>query len=453
MHLSIKTIFQGSTRANVVKALSFLPKDSTYWLASFLTGLAAVGYAAIISLAEKFSRELYSDNPYYCLISAPLCFVMGWWLVYRFSPEARGSGIPQVMASIELIDSSKVQHPYIERLLGMKTAGIKVLSSFFCVLGGGAVGREGPTIQIAASIFHYINRKTEKLFQHTNYHFGLIAGGAAGIAAAFNTPLGGLVYAIEELATSHFNKFKTTLISGVIISGLVSQWILGSYLYIGYPKVSSISFAIVLITSLVGGITGLFGAIFGRILFGIGQSIKKINNKSHLFLLAASCGLILATISVLFDVRAMGPGREVVIQLLFKEHELADFKLAILRFISPLISYISGSAGGIFAPSLAAGGALGSLIGNLLHMPSENIFILVGMIGFLTGVTRAPFTSFVLVLEMTDRHTAILPMMMASLFASMISKFIDKQSFYERVKESYVTVLKSQTIEMGKIQN
>lgn len=139
----------------------------------------------------------------------------------------------------------------------------------------------------------------------------------------------------------------------------------------------------------------------------------------------------------------MGPGREVIIQLLFKDGGGADWTLALSRFISPVISYLSGCAGGIFAPSLAAGGAIGAILGNLLDASVVNVFVLVGMIGFLTGVTRAPFTSFVLVLEMTDRHTAIMPMMLAALCASMIAKLIDANSFYEHVKASYMIQLRS----------
>lgn len=424
------------------KAIKLLPNDISYWVAAFLTGLAAVGYAGLVNHAEKLSHDLFKDHPYALLLVSPLCFVVGWWLV-RFAPEARGSGIPQVMAAIESLDTSKKEHPFLDRLLGLKTAGIKVLSSFFCVLGGGAVGREGPTIQIAASIFHYVNHKSEKYFHHTNYHFGLIAGGAAGIAAAFNTPLGGLVYGIEELATSHFNKFKTSLISGVIIAGLVSQWILGSYLYIGYPQLSHITFLITIYATLVGAVTGIFGALFGKILLIFGNRIRGLKKTSHFLMVAAICGLILALFSIFVDDRGMGPGREVVIQLLFKDGGAADWKLALSRFLSPVISYLSGCAGGIFAPSLAAGGAIGAVLGHFLDASAQNVFTLVGMIGFLAGVTRAPFTSFVLVLEMTDRHTAIMPMMLAALAASMISRLVDTHSFYEHVKSTYAAQLKT----------
>jgi H+/Cl- antiporter ClcA len=435
------------SRLLLEKLPDWLPKDMSYWIAAFITGIAAVGYAAMVRFAESFSRHIFSDHPYMLLLFSPLCFIVSWWLVYRIAPEAKGSGIPQVMAAISSFDvvtpANPVENPRLEKLLGLKTAVVKVLSSLFCILGGGAVGREGPTIQIAASIFHFINRKTDRYLHKTNLQFGLIAGGGAGIAAAFNTPLGGLVYAIEELATLHFSKFKTSLISGVIVAGLVSQWLLGSYLYLGYPPISPITAETVLLSSLVGAVTGGFGALFGILLFNLGDRVKRFKKMKELVVVAGLCGLAVALMAILLDGRAIGTGREVVIQLLFKDGAGSDFKLALVRFFSPVASYLSGGAGGIFAPSLAAGGAIGSLLADLFSHSHETIFILVGMIGFLTGVTHAPFTSFVLVLEMTDRHTAILPMMLASLFASSVAKLMQEHSFYERIKVSYLELLRT----------
>ncbi len=416
--------------------------DIPYWIAACLTGLIAVGYAQTFQAAEDFSRNIMINHPLWFLGVAPLCFFGSWFLVFRFAPEAKGSGIPQVMAAIE---SEKGDNGvFFERLLGFKTLTIKVVSSLFCVLGGGAVGREGPTIQIAASVFHFVNRFSRKFSFSVNYHFGLIAGGAAGIAAAFNTPLGGLVFAIEELATSHFNKFKTSLISGVIISGLVAQLFTGTYLYLGYPAISSTGTASDFWAFFVGMTAGLFGALFGKLLYFLSVKRSAVTSPLRLAFFAAGCGLLLGLLSLYVDNRMAGPGRETVVDLLFKDSSHADFKLAVGRFFSPMISYLSGGAGGIFAPSLAAGGSIGGFLASWLDPLSAHLFILTGMIGFLTGVTRAPFTSFVLVLEMTDRHSAIFPMMIAALGSSFIAKLVEPESFYEHIKKGYLAVESNQ---------
>jgi H+/Cl- antiporter ClcA len=121
---------------------------------------------------------------------------------------------------------------------------------------------------------------------------------------------------------------------------------------------------------------------------------------------------------------------------------LADIKLFVVRFVGPIITQVSGAAGGIFAPSLAAGGSIGSILSYFAGSEYHNLFIILGMIAFLTGVTRAPFTSFVLVLEMTDRHSVLFLMMIAALIANVCSRIIDTESFYERVRDDFLAVIK-----------
>jgi H+/Cl- antiporter ClcA len=409
-------------------------QDLVSLVAAFATGLAATAYAALFRLADGLSRQLWL-YPWSLLWTTPACFLVGWWLVKRWAPEAKGSGIPQVMAAIESMDGEKASH-LPERLLSLRVAVVKVLSSFFCVLGGGAVGREGPTIQIAASIFYGAGRRSGKS-DDANRHFGLIAGGAAGIAAAFNTPLGGLVYGIEELASDHFNRFKTSLIASVIVAGLVAQGISGSYLYIGVPALTGIGLRALPWALALGAFSGLGGALFGRALFWLVQCRKRlVTSPGRGVWTALGTGLAVALLAILVEPRSLGAGREVILGILFRG-ETADLKLLVCRFFSPLISYFSGCAGGVFAPSLAAGGILGSLAAGWAHSPYGNLFVLFGMAGFLTGVTRAPFTSFVLVLEMTDRHIAVLLLMAAALAAHLASRLLEAESFYERVKRGY----------------
>jgi len=130
----------------------------------------AVGYAQFFVFAEKQSRKIIEMHPYYLFVVTPLTFLLGWWLVHRIAPEAQGSGIPQVMAAVETHKMPN-QGPFIERLLGIRTVIVKVLSSGLCVMGGGAVGREGPTIQMGASIFHLVGRKSEKVSSHLQHDF------------------------------------------------------------------------------------------------------------------------------------------------------------------------------------------------------------------------------------------------------------------------------------------
>lgn len=404
-----------------------------YTVAALTTGLVAVAFAEIFTLFEGLSLDLYNSNEYLMLIATPLCFVLSSWLVINFAPGAAGSGIPQVMSSLEDVDRRK-ESPLIEKYLSPRVLVIKVASACACVLGGGAIGREGPTIQLGAGIFDFFARRFAGARERLNEKYWIVIGGASGLAAAFNTPLGGLVYAIEELASPEFNKFKTYLISAVIIAGFSAQSITGRYLYIGYAQIGTFEVAMFPAVMLVALLTGFLGALFGK-LCGQGSGILSSMRRNKRLLLAGLAGLIVALMGILIDHNAFGSGRETFKTILFDHEVNSSFGIVLVRFFAPLISFISGVAGGIFAPALAAGGAIGGFVGGFLPNMNSSLMVVLGMIGFLAGVTRAPFTSFVLVFEMTDRHSAIFPMMITALIATYIGKLVSNKSVYTEITE------------------
>jgi len=149
-----------------------------------------------------------------------------------------------------------------------------------------------------------------------------------------------------------------------------------------------------------------------------------------------AAGLSMATL-IYFNDSSAGSGLELLNDFLFHGRS-SDTYIVLSRFFGTIISYLSGAAGGIFSPSLAIGGSIGGLIAKLFGSSDQNILVLLGMIGFLTGVTKTPFTSFILVVEMTNKHSAIFPMMVTALVALLASNIIHNQSFYERMKHVYL---------------
>ena len=221
LRLQLKRSFDRIRNENLKKnALQAIP----FWIASIITGLAAVLYTRLFAAAENFTSFVFTQHAWMLFILSPVCFILAWWLVQRFSPYARGSGIPQVMAAIQF---SPKTNKTIDKLLGFRIICIKVLSSLVMALGGGAIGREGPTIQIAASIYKIVYQLLPKWWPKIAKKNMLVTGAAAGLAAAFNTPLGGIVFAIEELTKTHFSYYKTAIFSSVIIAGLSAQALLG----------------------------------------------------------------------------------------------------------------------------------------------------------------------------------------------------------------------------------
>ncbi len=393
---------------------------------AFIAGMVAVAYAGLFKMLEGFYHQISVDHPYWIWFWTPLCLLGGWALVYFWAPEATGSGIPQVLAANDL--PYKKNTVWVDRLLSIKAVAVKIASSLLACLGGAVTGREGPTIQISTGIFHMVGRATRRFLPQVDPQTWIVAGAAAGLAAAFNTPLGGIVFAIEEMSIS-FKRFRSALIISIIIAGLVSQWILGTYLYLGYPSLGDVSFSILPKALFIGIITGFAGSLYG---IGIKRLLDwraRFKTTRALALLALACGLGLAFMAFL-NPDASGSGIHVMNALLFRG-QIAGWDLPLLRVAGSLVFYVSGAAGGIFAPALAAGACLSSWAASQLSLGSPELLVLLGMAGFLTGVTRTPFTAFVLVLEMTDHHNAIFPIMLCAITAEFCAKLLDQESFYE----------------------
>ena len=222
----------------------------------------------------------------------------------------------------------------------------------------------------------------------------IITGAAAGLAAAFNTPLGGIVFAIEELAKIHVRYFRTALFTAVIIAGLTAQGILGPYLYLGYPEVNPKGFMQFVVIGFVALIGGLAATLMSASILWIRRRKKNFGLAKNV-LFAFISGLTVAIIGFYLGDNIFGSGKELMSNFLFSADKASHVNTPMLRVIGPILSFNTGGAGGIFAPSLAAGASIGSWISYLLDYTGTdaNLFILCGMVSFLTGITRTPFTS------------------------------------------------------------
>jgi H+/Cl- antiporter ClcA len=409
-----------------------------FWIASLITGLVAVGYTRLFALAEKGTGFLLSQHLWWLFIIAPVSFFLAWWVVDRFSPYAKGSGIPQVMASIELATPKYTSK--VDKLLNLRVVVIKILSSLLMVFGGGAIGREGPTIQIAGSIFRTVHKWLPAWWPKISKKNMIMTGAAAGLAAAFNTPLGGIVFAVEELTKTHINYFKTAIFTAVIIAGLTAQALLGPYLYLGYPDVSHLSKYIFLPLILVAVVSGFTGSLMAKCMMGILNWKKNFSKRWHHILYLLVCAFIVALLAYFVNISVTGSGKLLMTKVLFTDQKYSSVSTMLMRIVGPLLSFTTGAAGGVFAPSLSAGAGIGSMLSGWLHESSGNtdLLILASMVAFLTGVTRSPFTSAILVLEMTDRHNVIFHLMLAGMTASLIATVIDNHSLYDRLKVGYI---------------
>lgn len=426
-------------KKNLLNALPF-------WLGAFISGAVAVLYAKFFHWAELGTQLIYENDKWAFFIISPVCFVLAWWLVAKYSPFAGGSGIPQVSAAIEL---SNPKHNYkVNSLLSLRIVFIKILSSLIMVFAGGVIGREGPTIQISASIYKKINDLLPAWYPKISKRNMIVTGAAAGLAAAFNTPLGGIVFAIEEITKTHFSFFKSALLTGVIIAGLTALTFLGPYLYLGYPQLSNVTAWIIVGIVPLAVMTGIAGSGMGKMILYILKKKNALKGNYQKAIYVTICGLVIASLAIFIDNRTFGSGKEIMVSTLFTSQKHLEWYVPFLRIIGSIVSFSTGASGGIFAPSLSAGASIGAVFAGWFHfsISETNLLILSGMTGFLTGITRSPFTSSILVLEMTNSHNVIFYIMLTALISNLIATLVSRHSFYDHLKDQYISKIhKSET--------
>lgn len=402
-----------------------------YWIAAALVALVSALYMKMFSFAEEWSLEHVTS--YWIFILPTVGIVGSMTMAYFFSKESLGTGIPQVIAATEL---APTKNSYLDKLLGLPVLIVKPIASTFCILFGGVTGREGPTLHISGSVFYLVTKYWPKKLAQPSLSSMVVAGGAAGLAAAFNTPLGGIAFAIEELSKAHLSQMRTTIFQAVIISGILSQILLGNYLYFGSIPTNVESSSALWQTVFLAVIIGAAAGLFSRTILAI---TKWNGNKKYVHRLgfAVLCGMLLSGVIYICGPNTLGAGKSVIVQIV--NGEIApSFTLVIGRIFGNIFTFCGGVVGGVFAPSLASGAALAQWLTDSFSFTSPHLMIMVGMTAFLTGVTRAPLTSFILVMEMSNSHDSIMYLILSSLVANSVSKLILHTSFYEQIAHVYV---------------
>lgn len=428
------------TKARNTKLKELTLLTLPYQVAAVITALIAVGYAKLFEYMETVQHWILGKHPDWIYLSVPLSFLTSWFIVRKLAPLAGGSGIPQLMAAIDVADD-KSDTDRSWKFLNARIIGVKILSSLAMVVGGGAVGREGPTLQIAGSVYRVVHKLLPSFWPRVSRRVMMITGGAAGLSAAFNTPLGGIVFAVEELTRTHLANFRTAVFTSVIIAGMTAQQLMGSYLGVGegllYPKVDRVGAAFMYQVLVIGLACGASGALFCKLVLFLDKIRRTLKTMSVQAMWCLLCAAAFIVCYKALGPHVLGSGRIVLQSYLFDPEVDPSWRDIAARLLAPITSFSAGGAGGIFGPSLSSGAVIGGWVGQLFNpTPGElRLLMLTGMVAFLTGVSRSPFTSAILVLEMTDRHSIIFQLMYAAMVANLVAGFIDKKPYYERMKE------------------
>ncbi|MCL2124288.1 MAG: chloride channel protein [Desulfovibrionaceae bacterium] len=396
------------------------------WAGAVGIGCTAVLLAAAAGGAFAWFENMRGHWRWWPIFVLPLGGIALTWFIRRVGSGTEGSGIQQAVAA--LLAARDPQLP--GRLINLRLA----LAKFIAIVGGMAsgfvLGLEGPTVQIGASILFSLRRffpeDTTALRRQL-----ILAGGAAGIAAAFNAPLAGLIFAFEEMSHTPGHTSNKVVVA-IILAGVVVQPVFGYQSYFGRLALSGdmsltavpALFSLALLGGLVGG---GFSWLALRTDRWIPQGVQRLRHK-HPYMSVAFCGLLIALLGMVVPI--FGSGAETTRALLAGGESL-PWQYLPCKFAGLVLTLLTGLPGGIFSPSLSMGAGLGSWFLPFAGAAWHAEFIAVGMVSVLAAVTRAPMTAAFIMIEMTDGHTMVLEMLGAAFLAAHVARFFRARFYHE----------------------
>ncbi|HTL71282.1 MAG TPA: chloride channel protein [Candidatus Eisenbacteria bacterium] len=407
-----------------------------YLGAAVLTGLACVLFMRGFEFVYDRRLDAARIGPW-CWLTTPVLFLAAIELIRFVAPGADGAGIPQTIFAAKHLTHSN--YGKIGELVSFRTMAVKILALFIGLWACASTGREGPTVHIAACLFFGIALFLHRLFKMPlDMRSAVIAGGAAGLAAAFNTPLAGVTFAIEELSADYFVAIKDMVLMAIIVAGLAAKSLTGEYIYFG--RLADPAAIPVFMIVAVGVFGGAGGTLFSVALVEGRKRMAAATGWPRLLAIFALAWavLFLATATGLKGI--MGPGNLVAQNYVHGDVENLPALYLVSKAAATLFTYWSGIAGGIFAPCLAMGSAAGALTASWMHEPVAGCAMM-GMAAFLAGTIQAPITSFVIIYEMTGHHQMLLPIMLASLIGHMVARLFKARHLYQALAGFYDRML------------
>lgn len=411
-----------------------LPKESKTYLALALASvLALLAISLFLWASETVQYQLKAlllDQAYWGFLLTPAVFALIIYLDKHFdSGYAGGSGIPQLLAAT---DSRNKRIRLL--LLSFKVALSKIVFVLLAMVGGASLSFGGPSVHIGGSIFYHVAELIQlkrKLFIQA-----LIAiGGSVGLIVAFNAPIAGVLFAYEEIGR---NLRRQALVLIAITSLLV--YLLFNFYQAHTPylmDLSSLSMPLTLVWQLLplAILLGILGGVFAKASLVLIRRFM-LGDRSKLILIAALLGLVVALMNFLSNMQTSGSGHQETLLLLSGDRLGAEF--ALMKYLATLASFLSSIAGGLFMTSISIGAGVGAELSAWYTQIEAQVIMLLAMIAYLSAVIRAPLTATLLVLEMTNNFTLLLPGLMVALIASITSKQISAQPLYEALAENYL---------------
>jgi CIC family chloride channel protein len=410
---------------------------STAILVGIGTGLGAVIFVWLLAQISSFNNWLIgwgspAGEPQSAFSLLLLIGVMGTaglivgYIVNRWAKEAKGHGVPEVMEAVALRGGR----------IRPRVALVKVLASSITIGSGGSAGREGPIVQVGSALGSTLGQLLR--LSGDQVRTLVACGAAAGIAATFNAPIAGAIFALEVILGRFTTRYFGAVVISAVSAGITGRIFLGNQPAFAVPAYPLTNIAELPIYILLGGVSALVAVIFVRLLYRIENLFDKWRLHSAY---KAAIGMILtALVASLIPGRAvLGPGLEFIGEAIADDFTVpltVMLLLLILKILATCFTLGSGNSGGIFAPSLFMGAIVGGLVGNLAQTLFPNVvahpgaYAIVGMAAVFAGAARAPITAILIVFEMSNDYKLILPLMMATVLSTLVAEHLFQESIY-----------------------
>ena len=427
-------------------------------IGAVLAGLGALLFIFCDRIAAALSGPLWERAPWLVFLVMPLGLVIILWLRDHVFPWTDGTGIPQTIAVLE-----KGPGQLRDRLLSMRVASGKALLTGLGLFSMLSIGREGPSVQLGACFMHLISQWA-RFPAHLMERGLIMAGGAAGIAAAFNAPVAGVMFAFEEIGRSFDKRNLGTIVRTVFVACLVCMAFLGNYYAFGevdfgrkWPLeyLSPGPWVAVLLIGLAGG---LLGGLFARLLLIVVPHVTRLIS-TRFILVAVAIGLASAGIAWVSDGATLGTGHAQARALILQgspvylstltAENIADMDAVrnrvgpwypVQRAAASFLVLLTGIPGGLFDPSFSIGAGLGHLSAPWLGFTgaSSQGVVLLWIVAYFSGVVRSPMTSVIILVEMTGALAFTLPMGVAAILAYEMSRRVCPVSLYEALAQNFI---------------
>lgn len=392
-------------------------------LAIIATALFIITYCDLFDDLSLLAKARLLNHPLLTFFVTPTLFWLSAYLCRKYSPNAAGNHLPSALAQLKKYPNNFEK---VAPFLNTRLVIVKTISSLISSFGGGALGKEGPSVHMSASIFAIFSQRFHKFVPKINLETWILAGSAVGLTLVFNAPIAGIIFVFEKLVKIGYKNFKQDVFWALLSVAIVTIIFHRTGAIFSLHEVNfeiSNLWHLMILTAVICGVLSLTVKSLCHFFYLKTSAIKS--NWWHTIPLII--GLAVAVINFHSGIYAFGGGIHTIQQTFFSDSALLSHQEVWSRILNTILTFASGSAGGLIAPAMTIGAGLGSIASTFAPNADIGIFLLIGMAAFLSVMLGEPVTAALIILETTGQDIAAVPFLLAAALISFWSwKGIEK---------------------------